>query len=220
MLLENKVAVVYGGSGAIGASIARSFATEGAQASSSDGDTTPWPMSLSGSGPQVVPRRPDFRWHRIASWHHRNRDERRTRTNRHLAGPISDAHRSGRVRRIRRLRPCEPHDRTNRNSQLRIRGRSSMTTHPTAHQERGPTVDEFLDDLDHPRVDDVRRLRATLLADDDELGERISGTHPASAMTATTGSRSAFNRATDSMSSCTVECARATIRSRSTTLTT
>ena len=41
-----------------------------------------------------------------------------------------------------------------------------------------PTVEEFLTNLDHPRVDDIRRVRAGLLADDAELGERIKWNAP------------------------------------------
>jgi hypothetical protein len=43
---------------------------------------------------------------------------------------------------------------------------------------RQPTVDEFLADLDHPRVDDIRRIREGLLAGDAELGERIKWNAP------------------------------------------
>lgn len=53
-----------------------------------------------------------------------------------------------------------------------------MKRHPAEHQGRARTVDEFLDDLDHPRIDDVRRLRAALLAGDEELGERIKWNAP------------------------------------------
>lgn len=41
-----------------------------------------------------------------------------------------------------------------------------------------PTVDEFLDGLDHARVDDIRRFRACLLADDADIGERIKWNAP------------------------------------------
>jgi hypothetical protein len=41
-----------------------------------------------------------------------------------------------------------------------------------------PTVDEFLTDLDHLRVDDIRRIRTGLLAGDAELGERIKWNAP------------------------------------------
>jgi hypothetical protein len=41
-----------------------------------------------------------------------------------------------------------------------------------------PTVDEFLADLEHPRVDDIRRIRSGLLAGDAELGERIKWNAP------------------------------------------
>jgi Domain of unknown function (DU1801) len=41
-----------------------------------------------------------------------------------------------------------------------------------------PSVDKFLTDLDHPRVDDIRRIRARLLAGDAELGERIKWNAP------------------------------------------
>ncbi len=41
-----------------------------------------------------------------------------------------------------------------------------------------PTVDVFLTDLDHPRADDIRRIRTGLLAGDAELGERIKWNAP------------------------------------------
>jgi hypothetical protein len=41
-----------------------------------------------------------------------------------------------------------------------------------------PTVDEFLTDLDHPRIDEIRRIRTGLLAGDAELGERIKWNAP------------------------------------------
>lgn len=41
-----------------------------------------------------------------------------------------------------------------------------------------PTVEEFLADLDHPRVDDIRRIRTALLNGDPELGERIKWNAP------------------------------------------
>jgi len=41
-----------------------------------------------------------------------------------------------------------------------------------------PTVDEFLADLDHPRADDVRRLRAAIMASDAELTEHVKWKAP------------------------------------------
>ena len=41
-----------------------------------------------------------------------------------------------------------------------------------------PTVEEFLDALDHPRVDDVRRLRAAIMASDAELTEHVKWRAP------------------------------------------
>ena len=41
-----------------------------------------------------------------------------------------------------------------------------------------PTVEEFLAELDHPRIDDIRRIRAALLAGDAELAERIKWNAP------------------------------------------
>jgi hypothetical protein len=41
-----------------------------------------------------------------------------------------------------------------------------------------PTVEEFLTDLDHPRIDDIRRIRTGLLAGDAELGERFKWNAP------------------------------------------
>jgi hypothetical protein len=41
-----------------------------------------------------------------------------------------------------------------------------------------PTVDEFLTDLDHGRIDDIRRIRTGLLAGDAELAERIKWNAP------------------------------------------
>jgi Domain of unknown function (DU1801) len=41
-----------------------------------------------------------------------------------------------------------------------------------------PTVDEFLTNLEHPRLDDIRRIRSWLLAGDAELGERIKWNAP------------------------------------------
>lgn len=40
------------------------------------------------------------------------------------------------------------------------------------------TVEEFLTTLDHPRFEDIRRVRTALLAGDDELGERIKWNAP------------------------------------------
>jgi hypothetical protein len=41
-----------------------------------------------------------------------------------------------------------------------------------------PTVEKFLTDLEHPRADDIRRIRTGLLAGDAELGERIKWNAP------------------------------------------
>jgi hypothetical protein len=41
-----------------------------------------------------------------------------------------------------------------------------------------PTVDEYLAELHHTQVDDIRRIRTRLLADDAELGERIKWNAP------------------------------------------
>src|SRR5215211_6433031 len=41
-----------------------------------------------------------------------------------------------------------------------------------------PTVDEFLDELDHPRTDDVRRLRAAIMAGAPELTEHVKWRAP------------------------------------------
>ena len=41
-----------------------------------------------------------------------------------------------------------------------------------------PTVEDFLANLDHPRLDDIRRIRTTLVAGDSELGERIKWNAP------------------------------------------
>ncbi|MCW2576413.1 MAG: uncharacterized protein JWR28_2626 [Modestobacter sp.] len=43
---------------------------------------------------------------------------------------------------------------------------------------QNPTVDEFLADLDHPRADDVRRLRAAIMASNDELTEHVKWKAP------------------------------------------
>jgi hypothetical protein len=43
---------------------------------------------------------------------------------------------------------------------------------------RTPTVDEFLAELDHPRVDDVRRLRAAIMASNQELTEHVKWKAP------------------------------------------
>ena len=36
-----------------------------------------------------------------------------------------------------------------------------------------PTVEEFLADLQHPRADDVRRIRAAIMAGNAELTEHV-----------------------------------------------
>ena len=41
-----------------------------------------------------------------------------------------------------------------------------------------PTVDDFLADLDHPRVEEIRRIRSALIVGDSELGERIKWNAP------------------------------------------
>jgi hypothetical protein len=41
-----------------------------------------------------------------------------------------------------------------------------------------PTVDEFLDELDHPRADDVRRLRAAIMAGTPGLTEHVKWKAP------------------------------------------
>ena len=41
-----------------------------------------------------------------------------------------------------------------------------------------PTVEEFLATLDHPRVDDVRRLRAAIMASDAGLTEHVKWRAP------------------------------------------
>ncbi len=41
-----------------------------------------------------------------------------------------------------------------------------------------PTVDEYLESLSHPRLNDIRRIRTRLLAGDAELGERIKWNAP------------------------------------------
>ncbi|MCZ2814242.1 DUF1801 domain-containing protein [Modestobacter sp. VKM Ac-2979] len=41
-----------------------------------------------------------------------------------------------------------------------------------------PTVEEFLDALDHPRLNDVRRLRAAIMASDAELTEHVKWRAP------------------------------------------
>jgi hypothetical protein len=41
-----------------------------------------------------------------------------------------------------------------------------------------PTVEEFLADLQHPRADDVRRLRAAIMASNDELTEHVKWKAP------------------------------------------
>jgi len=41
-----------------------------------------------------------------------------------------------------------------------------------------PTVDQFLADLQHPRADDVRRLRAAIMASNDELTEHVKWQAP------------------------------------------
>jgi hypothetical protein len=43
---------------------------------------------------------------------------------------------------------------------------------------QNPTVDEFLADLRHPRVDDVRRLRAAIMAGNAELTEHVKWRAP------------------------------------------
>jgi hypothetical protein len=43
---------------------------------------------------------------------------------------------------------------------------------------QNPTVEEFLADLDHPRADDVRRLRAAIMASNDELTEHVKWKAP------------------------------------------
>ena len=41
-----------------------------------------------------------------------------------------------------------------------------------------PTVEDFLTNLDHPRLEDIRRIRTALVAGDAELGERIKWNAP------------------------------------------
>ena len=41
-----------------------------------------------------------------------------------------------------------------------------------------PTVEEFLATLDHPQVDDVRRLRAAIMASDADLTEHVKWRAP------------------------------------------
>ena len=41
-----------------------------------------------------------------------------------------------------------------------------------------PTVEEFLADLQHPRADDVRRIRAAIMAGNDELTEHVKWKAP------------------------------------------
>jgi hypothetical protein len=43
---------------------------------------------------------------------------------------------------------------------------------------QNPTVEEFLATLDHPRVDDVRRLRAAIMASNDTLTEHVKWKAP------------------------------------------
>ena len=41
-----------------------------------------------------------------------------------------------------------------------------------------PTVDDFLTDLEHPRIEDIRKIRSTLIIGDGELRERIKWNAP------------------------------------------
>ena len=41
-----------------------------------------------------------------------------------------------------------------------------------------PTVEDFLTNLDHPRLEDIRRIRTALVAGDAELSERIKWNAP------------------------------------------